>query len=71
MTKEEAIAYFGNQEKLGKALNRKQPTVSLWKTVPLAHQMYLEKLTKGALKADPHDAELLSPQCDGIASEDI
>ncbi len=71
MTKEEAISYFGTQAKLGKALKLKQPTISLWDSVPLAHQMYLEKLTGGALKADPHPAELLPPQCDGIASEDI
>jgi predicted XRE-type DNA-binding protein len=57
MTKAEAIAHFGSQAKLAAALKITQPTVSDWQGVPLEHQFYLEKLTAGVLKADPHPAE--------------
>jgi hypothetical protein len=60
MTKDEAIAYFGTQVKLAAALGIYQSVVSEWNKVPLAHQFYLEKITNGALKADPHPAELRS-----------
>ena len=57
MTKEEVIAFFGTQAKVARALKLEQATVSLWKKVPLHHQTYLEKITDGKLKADPHPAE--------------
>lgn len=57
MTKDEAIEHFGSQTELGKVLALDQSTISKWKAVPLDHQMYLEKLTLGKLKADPHPAE--------------
>lgn len=57
MTKQDAIAYYGTQAKLAAALNLKQPTIAGWDDVPLEHQYYLEKITGGALRADPHPAE--------------
>jgi len=57
MTKDEVLEFFGTQIKLAAALKLSQSTVSGWKDVPLEHQFYLEKLTDGALKADPHPAE--------------
>lgn len=57
MTKEEAVKYFGTQAKLASALKLTQPTVAGWTRVPLEHQNYLERLTRGLLKSDPHPAE--------------
>ncbi len=57
MTKEEAVEYFETQTRLAEALDVKQHTVSGWSKVPLHHQFYLQKLTRGKLKADPHPAE--------------
>lgn len=57
MTKDEAIAHFGTQQKLAERLAIKQSTVSGWVAVPLHHQMFLERITNGALRADPHPAE--------------
>jgi hypothetical protein len=52
MTKQEAIAYFGTQAKLGAALGRNQSTVSVWKEIPAITQLRLEEITFGALRAD-------------------
>jgi hypothetical protein len=57
MTKTEAISHFGTQAKLARVLCLRQPTVCGWLKVPLEHQMYLQKITRGKLKADPHPAE--------------
>jgi DNA-binding transcriptional regulator YdaS (Cro superfamily) len=58
MTKDEAIRFFGTQKALSEALGLSQPTISGWIKVPLEHQMYLEKLTRRKLRADPHPAEV-------------
>lgn len=62
MTKDEAIKHFGGQVKLARALRVSQPTVSAWVKVPLHHQNYLEKLTGGILRAEPHPAEIQTEQ---------
>lgn len=53
MTKAEAIKFYTSQKRLADALGLTQPTISLWKAVPPMTQLELEKLTGGALKADP------------------
>ena len=53
MTKDEALAYYGTQVKLAKALGITQAAVSKWpEQVPLLRQYELERLTGGALKVD-------------------
>lgn len=53
MTRDEAVKHYGNQTKLGQALGVKQSTVSGWKEcIPPIHQLRLQKLTRGKLKAD-------------------
>jgi hypothetical protein len=50
------ISHFGTQEKTAEALGVTQGTVSAWKSageVPILRQMQAERLTDGALKADP------------------
>ena len=52
MTKTDAIKHYGSQAKLGAALGLAQTTVSSWSIVPAIHQLRLQKLTRGKLKAD-------------------
>jgi hypothetical protein len=53
MTLEEARDYFGNYAKLAKALDIHRSAVTQWSgEVPEARQLELQKITKGALKAD-------------------
>ena len=52
----ELIAYYGTQEKTADALGVTQGTVSAWNSrgeIPILRQMQAERLTDGALKADP------------------
>lgn len=50
----DAIKHFGSQEKLGAALRMRQPSVSKWgEYPPPRRQLQLERLTQGALAAEP------------------
>ncbi len=52
MTKDQAIEHFdGRAYKLAEALGISQTTISEWKEVPPIHQLRLERITKGALRA--------------------
>ena len=52
MTKDQAIAHFGTQAALARALGIQRAAVHGWRGVPLGRQYQLEVLTGGALKAD-------------------
>lgn len=53
MTKDEAIKFFGTQEKLAKALGIAQPSVATWGEHPPAlRQLQIERLTWGKLRAE-------------------
>jgi len=52
MNKSEAVAFFGSQSALAKALGVSRSSVSEWGDVPIGRQFQLEVLTAGALKAD-------------------
>lgn len=54
MTKEQVLALYGTQQKVAAALGITQGAVSFWgETIPPLQQIRLERLTVGALKADP------------------
>ncbi len=54
MNKSDAIKHFGTQVKLGEALGCKQHTISGWGEYPPdARQLQIERITLGALKAEP------------------
>jgi hypothetical protein len=54
MTKDQAIAFFGTQVLLAKALGMSQGSVSLWgEYPPELRQLQIEALTDGALLAEP------------------
>lgn len=55
MTKSEALKHFGgSQSALARALNITQPSVFEWpEEIPALRQIQLERVTDGALKADP------------------
>lgn len=53
MTKTDAINYFGNGSRLAEALSVSRAAVSRWpEQIPELRQLQLEKITKGALKAE-------------------
>lgn len=53
MRKADAIAHFGTQQKLARALGRSQSTIAEWpEAVPLESAFILERLTKRRLKID-------------------
>lgn len=54
MTALEAIAHFGNSHQLTTALGLKPNSVFSWKDgeIPPLHQIRLEALTEGVLRAD-------------------
>jgi DNA-binding transcriptional regulator YdaS (Cro superfamily) len=52
MQKNEAVMWFGSQNKLAKFLGVYQSNVSGWKRIPLHHQQRIEEHTKGELLAD-------------------
>ncbi len=55
MTKQEAIAHFGTQWKLATALGMSQGSIAQWREFPPElRQLQIEKVTGGALKAEPH-----------------
>ena len=54
MNTQETIAHFGNQTKTGEALGIDQSTVSCWGEYPPdRRQLQIERVTFGALKAEP------------------
>jgi len=52
MNKSEAVAFFGSQAALAKALGVSRSSVSEWHDVPVGRQYQLEVITRGALKAE-------------------
>lgn len=61
MTPQEAIAYFGSQVALAKALDMKQPSIAEWVkqgVIPWPRQFQVQHVTGGALKADTVDPRL-------------
>ena len=54
MTKAEAIQHYETQDKLATALGITQASVSEWGAYPPhLRQLQIERLTRGALKAEP------------------
>lgn len=54
MTKHEAIAYFGTQAALARALGVNRAAINGWgDKIPPGRQYQLEVITKGRLKAAP------------------
>lgn len=55
MKTEEAIKHFGGKKiELARALKISPSAVTMWgEEIPLLRQYQLERITKGALKADP------------------
>lgn len=54
MKTSEVTAYYGTQTKAAKALGIDQSSISDWKEFPPdRRQMQIERLTGGALKAEP------------------
>lgn len=50
----EAITFYGTQTKLADALGMGQSTISEWPEYPpAARQLQIERITIGALKAEP------------------
>jgi hypothetical protein len=54
MRLQDAVSYFGTQNKLADALGMSQGSMSSWKRdrIPLARALQVEKLTRGKLKVD-------------------
>lgn len=52
MQKNEAIAWFGSQQKLATFLGVAQSNVSAWKQIPVRHQRTIQDHTEGVLLAD-------------------
>ena len=52
MTKEEAISWFGSQNKLAAFLGVYQSNVSGWKNIPQHHQAKIQEHTKNELIAE-------------------
>jgi DNA-binding transcriptional regulator YdaS (Cro superfamily) len=54
MRTDEALSYFGSQKALAEALGITQPSVAEWGEFPPGgRQLQIEKVTGGALKAEP------------------
>lgn len=53
MTKDEAITHFGGVVALADALGINRQAIYQWDEVPDKQQLRLEKMTNGALKANP------------------
>lgn len=58
MTKDEAIKHFDGAPALAKALGIERQAVYQWGKVPMKQQLRLEKITGGALKADPETSDI-------------
>lgn len=53
MTKTQAIEHYGSISALAKALKVTYEAVRQWDSVPELRQYQIERLTQGALKAEP------------------
>lgn len=54
MKKAEVVSFFGNQTKVAKALGITHVAVSKWgDDIPQLRAYQIERITKGALKAEP------------------
>jgi hypothetical protein len=53
MQKQEAIQYFGNANRLAKALGISRQAVYAWDEIPELHQYRLHRLTEGKLPLSP------------------
>ena len=53
MTKTQAIKHFGSVSALAKAINVTYEAVRQWSDVPELRQYQIERITQGALKAEP------------------
>ncbi|MFD2177784.1 Cro/CI family transcriptional regulator [Veronia pacifica] len=54
MFKQNAIHYFGSQQKTAEALGISQPAIANWKNIiPQKQALILERLTEGKLVYDP------------------
>ncbi|KFE50118.1 Cro/CI family transcriptional regulator [Pseudomonas syringae] len=53
MTKTQAIKHFGSVSALAKAINVTYEAVRQWADVPELRQYQIERITQGALKAEP------------------
>jgi hypothetical protein len=62
MTKDEAIQHFGGAPALAKALGIERQAVYQWDKVPEKQQLRLEKITAGALVADPTPEKTADPK---------
>lgn len=72
MTLEEAIEYFGTKYRMTKCLKLSFQNATHWQSrgyIPMIHQIRLEELTDGVLKADPIDP-VLKRKLDKLRSND-
>jgi len=55
MTYQELIEHFGFQAKAAREIGLRPPSISVWqkKGIPGRRQLEIERLTNGALQADP------------------
>lgn len=55
MTYDDILKHFGSQAAIARAIAIKQPSVCEWQNsgVPALRQIQLERITLGALRADP------------------
>lgn len=58
MTKQEAIDHYGGVRSLADALGISPPAIYQWRDVPAIRQVQLQRITRGALKAN---ADVLKP----------
>jgi hypothetical protein len=57
MTKQDAVAYYGTEAALGRALGITRASVNAWDEIPIGRQYQLEVVTNGALRADRTEAK--------------
>ena len=65
----DVLAHYGSQKAAAAALGLKQPSVALWGTYPPdKRQLQIERITAGALKAEPGCFERVTGLTDKTAS---
>jgi hypothetical protein len=62
MTKDEALSHYLTTRALARALDMRENTVSEWKVIPHVHQLRLESITGGTLRADDEAWHPASPR---------